>query len=58
VADLAVQAGVRQCAIYHHDPMHTDEVVETKIANARERAEHHTRDVVVFGAREGLELKF
>lgn len=58
VADLAVQGRVRQCAIYHHDPMQTDEAVDAKIARARARAGRHAADLVVFGAREGLELKF
>lgn len=58
VVDLALQAGVRHCAIYHHDPMHSDELVEQKVQSCRQRAEAAGADVVVFGAREGLELKF
>ncbi len=57
VVDLAAQARVKQCAIFHHDPMHSDEVVDAKIADCRERAQNHHSDVVVFGAREGIELK-
>jgi phosphoribosyl 1,2-cyclic phosphodiesterase len=58
VVDLAVQAKVHQCAIFHHDPMHTDDDVELKIASARERVIAHASETVVFGAREGLELKY
>jgi phosphoribosyl 1,2-cyclic phosphodiesterase len=58
VVDLAIQAGVRQCAIFHHDPMQTDELVDEKIDACRKRAEHAAPDLVVFGAREGLTLKF
>ncbi len=57
VVDLAVQARVRQCAIFHHDPMHSDHDMDELIARCRARAERAGSDVVVFGAREGLEIK-
>ncbi len=57
VTDLAVQAGVKQLAIYHHDPMHSDDIVEQKVDACRKRAAAQGSDVVIFGAREGLELK-
>ena len=58
VVDLAVQARVKQCAVFHHDPMHANEVVDAKIQSCRERAQNPRSDLVVFGAREGVELKF
>ncbi len=58
VADLAHQAGVKQVAVFHHDPMHSDELVEQKIQRAVERLERHGSRTLLFGAREGLELKF
>ncbi len=57
VVDLAVQAKAKQCAIYHHDPMHSDQDMDDKIARCRERAERAGSNVVIFGAREGLEIK-
>lgn len=57
VADLAQQAGVRQCAIFHHDPLQTDADVDGKIAAAKARLEARGAPTQVFGAREGLELK-
>lgn len=57
VVDLAVQAGVKQCAIFHHDPMQADDDVDRKIERAQERARLHGSNVVIFGAREGLELR-
>lgn len=57
VVDLAVQAHVRNCAIFHHDPMHSDDLVEQKVQAARQRAAQHGSSVTIFGAREGLELK-
>jgi ribonuclease BN (tRNA processing enzyme) len=57
VADLAHQAGVKQCAVFHHDPLHTDELVEQKIAAASARLDARGSSTLLFGAREGLELK-
>lgn len=57
VVDLAIQAGVKRCAIFHHDPLHADDFMEQKIKLARERVEAAGKDIEVFGAREGLELK-
>lgn len=58
VVDLAVQAGVEQLALFHHDPMHTDAFVDQKVEAARQRAAAHGAKLVIFGAREGLEMKF
>lgn len=56
--DAAVLAGVKQLAIFHHDPMHADEEVDAKIAICRERADRlGATDLVIFGAREGMELR-
>lgn len=57
VVDLALQAGVRQCAIFHHDPMHSDDDVDQIVEQGRERAIAAGSRLVVFGAREGLEIK-
>jgi ribonuclease BN (tRNA processing enzyme) len=57
VVDLAVEARVKQCAIFHHDPMHSDELIEHMIHECRERAAEFGSEVILFGAREGLELK-
>ncbi|MFZ5894551.1 MAG: MBL fold metallo-hydrolase [Myxococcota bacterium] len=57
VVDLAVQANVRQCALFHHDPMQSDEAVDAKVIAGRERAGRSSQAPVLFGAREGLELK-
>ncbi len=56
--DLALQAGVKQLAIFHHDPMQTDRDVDAKITTCRERAAAHDVDLLIFGAREGVELKY
>jgi phosphoribosyl 1,2-cyclic phosphodiesterase len=57
LVDLAVAAECRQLAVFHHDPMQSDKDVDRKIELCRERATRHGSKVVVFGAREGLELR-
>lgn len=57
VVDLAVQANVRQLALFHHDPMQSDAEVEAKISICRQRARAQNHPLFIFGAREGLELK-
>lgn len=54
--DLAVQARVKQLAIFHHDPMHGDGAVDEIVRECRERAKGFGSNVSVFGAREGLSL--
>jgi phosphoribosyl 1,2-cyclic phosphodiesterase len=57
LVDLAVRAEVKQLAIYHHDPMHTDDDLEAIVAACRERAAKQGSALSIFGAREGFELK-
>jgi ribonuclease BN (tRNA processing enzyme) len=57
LVDFAAQAGVRQLALYHHDPMHSDRDVDSKVLQCAERARLLGGAVEVFGAREGVELK-
>jgi hypothetical protein len=37
--------------------MHSDEMVDDKVRVAKERLERAANDCVVFGAREGFEIK-
>ena len=55
--DLAIQAGAKQLAIYHHDPMHPDEFLDDVVDGCRKRVALLGSRLVVFGAREGVELK-
>jgi phosphoribosyl 1,2-cyclic phosphodiesterase len=57
VVDLATQARVKQCAIFHHDPLHTDSEVDAIIRRGKDRARMRGANLTLFGAREGLELK-
>jgi phosphoribosyl 1,2-cyclic phosphodiesterase len=57
VVDLACDAQVRQLALSHHDPMHSDRDTDVKVSLGVERAQNHKSVVEVFGAREGVVLK-
>ena len=57
MVDLALEAGVEQLAVFHHDPMETDPRLERKLQAAAARAADGNTGLVLFGAREGLELK-
>lgn len=57
VVDLAVQANVKQLALTHHDPMHSDRDVDLLVLQCQERAEAMGVELEVFGAREGITLK-
>ena len=58
LVDLAHDANIKMLAITHHDPMHSDEFVEQKIEECRNRAEAWGYTGTIFGAREGITLRF
>lgn len=53
VVDMAVAANVRQVALFHHDPLRTDDALDQLIAKARDRAKEAGSALVVTGAAEG-----
>ena len=57
MVDLACAAEVKQLALTHHDPMHSDRETDEKVTQGVDRALHHQSKVEVFGAREGVVLK-
>jgi len=57
IVDIAIQANVKRLALFHHDPMETDDDVLRKLDICRERAKHHRVDLDIFAARELVELK-
>ncbi|MBN2494340.1 MAG: MBL fold metallo-hydrolase [Deltaproteobacteria bacterium] len=58
LVDMAIQAEARQLAITHHEPLHSDDMVKQKIVDCRKRAEDFgASELVIFGAREGMELR-
>lgn len=57
VTEVALQAGVRQLVLFHHDPTHDDRLVAsiTRAASRRVAAQGHAMEVIA--AAEGLELE-
>jgi phosphoribosyl 1,2-cyclic phosphodiesterase/CheY-like chemotaxis protein len=51
--DSAISAGVRRLALFHHDPMRTDEAIDALVARARERAASAKSMLEIFAAAEG-----
>ena len=56
--DLAVRAEVKNLALFHHDPESTDLDIDGKITSCCQRAAKQGAKLVLFAAREGVELKF
>jgi phosphoribosyl 1,2-cyclic phosphodiesterase len=53
VIDIAVAAGVRRVALFHHEPTHTDADIDRMLHAGRVRAREAGSAVEVFGAIEG-----
>jgi diguanylate cyclase (GGDEF)-like protein len=54
--DVAMAAGARRVALFHHDPTHDDATLARLEAAAKERARAAGSTIEVFAAREGMEL--
>src|SRR5213593_200273 len=55
--DVALAAGARRLALFHHDPQHDDTIMERIESEARARAVSRGAALEVLAAREGLELE-
>jgi phosphoribosyl 1,2-cyclic phosphodiesterase/ActR/RegA family two-component response regulator len=53
---LAVSAGARRLAVFHHDPEHTDDKMDACIEHCRRLAAQAGSKLECFGAREGESL--
>ena len=56
VIGLALNAGVKKLALFHHDPSHTDEMMDRYIAECRSFVAKSGKELDVFGAQEGMVL--
>jgi phosphoribosyl 1,2-cyclic phosphodiesterase len=56
VIDVAVQAGARRVALFHHEPTHDDADIDRMVEHARRRAREVGSEIEIFGAAEGKEL--
>jgi phosphoribosyl 1,2-cyclic phosphodiesterase len=56
VTDVAVEAGARRVALFHHEPTHTDEEIDSMVDSARRRAREAGSDIELFAATERQEI--
>jgi len=54
--DIAYQAHVKQLAIFHHDPQHSDKFLDELWMKSRSKFHSDYKKMDVFWAREGLTL--
>ena len=54
--NVAHKAGVKQTAVYHHDPMHTDSMLDELSARFLHKFQDVEPRMDIFWAREGLTL--
>jgi phosphoribosyl 1,2-cyclic phosphodiesterase len=53
---LALEAGVQTLLLFHHDPNHNDNAVDTMVKSARELVTKSGKPLEVTGAQEGSEI--
>jgi phosphoribosyl 1,2-cyclic phosphodiesterase len=56
VTDIAIEAGARRVALFHHEPTHTDDDIDRMVEYSRTRARVAGSNVEVFAAAEGREI--
>jgi phosphoribosyl 1,2-cyclic phosphodiesterase len=56
VTDMAIEAGVRRLALFHHEPTHADEDIDDMVHEARARAREAGSTVEIFAAAEGQKI--
>jgi phosphoribosyl 1,2-cyclic phosphodiesterase len=56
VTDVAVEAGARRAALFHHEPTHADDEIDRMVEYCRARARARGSDVKIFAAAEGQEI--
>ncbi len=56
VVDMAISAGVRQLALFHHDPGRDDDALDALVAAGRQRVQDAGATVELFGAAEGASI--
>lgn len=57
VTDIAVEAGARRVALFHHEPTHADQDIDRMVESSRKRARAAGSDVELFAAAEGKEIE-
>jgi phosphoribosyl 1,2-cyclic phosphodiesterase len=55
--EMALSAGVRRLALFHHDPTRDDDAIDRLVASARDRVAKAHSTMEVFAAAEGMVLE-
>ncbi|MBI5210765.1 MAG: response regulator [Elusimicrobia bacterium] len=58
VLELAAKAQVKKLALYHHDPAHTDDIMDGHVAKCQEHIASRGLTLECFAAKEGMTLTF
>ena len=56
VTDVAILSGARRLALFHHDPLHDDDMVDAMAEYCRRRVAEAGAETEVFGAAEGQDV--
>ncbi|MBM4170205.1 MAG: MBL fold metallo-hydrolase [Ignavibacteria bacterium] len=54
VVEFAARGNVRQVALFHHDPVHDDAMVDSMVLRAQQFLKQQKKEIVCFGAQEGM----
>ena len=52
VVDIAIEAGARHLALFHHEPTHADDEIDRMLDQCRARAQSAGSQIDIFGAAE------
>ena len=56
VIDLALKAEVKQLALFHHDPSHTDEMMDRFVEECQSYIQKKGKTLPCFAAKEGMQI--
>ena len=54
--DIAIKAGVKKLVLFHHDPLHNDDMIDQMLKLARNHAKKNSSSMEILAAREGLTI--
>lgn len=54
--DIAIKAGVKKLVLFHHDPLHDDDMIDQMLKHAQEYAKKAGSQIDILAASEGLTI--
>ena len=55
--DIAMKAGVKKLILFHHDPLHNDDMIDHMLNLARNHAQNNDSSMEILAASEGLAIE-